>query len=217
MFAVLIFNVKLALASVCSTPQNTFVGSALHPSRWRSESLKQRYMAHINSTRSRMLPSWTAACTTRNCKREAKVWGQAQYAFAKAAVRYQADPANYWFLYFEDDAILVDSCPHYCMPEPVTVQCQFVSLDCRGSNNIRPYTTIGHYRQSRSRYGYGTAGFWFTGAFAVRMLSIANDRAYPVDLVIFEHAQTWKDVCWLDCLSHRCVVGHNDDAKLRIW
>lgn len=218
MFAVLAFGVQHALTSVCSSPLNTFVASASPSAHWRSGSLKRRYMSTVNSTQSDTLPTWYATCTTKNCRREAKVWGQAQHAFAKAAARYQADPVlNRWFLYFEDDAILADSCPRYCMPRPVAMQCQYVSLDCRGTHFIHPYTTIGHYRVSRSGTGHGTAAFWFTGAFAARLLSIANDRAYPIDLVIYEHAWKWKDVCWLDCASHTCVVRHNDDTKLRIW
>lgn len=217
-FAALAFGVHNALGSVCSSPLNTFVASAAPSARWRSESLRRRYLPLVNSTRSGTLPTWHATCTTNDCEREAKVWSQVLHAFSEAAVRYQADKVlNRWYLYLEDDAILADSCPRYCMPAPVAAQCKYVSLDCRGSHYITPYTTIGHYRLSLGTIGHGTAAFWFTGNFAARLLSIANDRAYPVDLVIYEHAHEWKDVCWLDCSSHACVVGHNDDANLRIW
>lgn len=213
----LFFCINEKKNTACSTSLNTFIAAPNLAWEWRSETLKDKYESVINSTVSDSYPAWYKNCKTINCHRLAKVWAPALQAFSQAIKINNLFPTNKWFLYFEDDAILHSACKRYCLPEPVEKACHFVSLDCRGSQYIHPYTQRGNYFLSASTIGHGTAGFWFTSKFAQYMIDIANDRETPIDLAIFETAKETKFVCWIDCKKNKCVVMHNNDKRKRVY
>lgn len=80
-----------------------------------------------------------------------------------------------WFLAFEDDAL--PTCTNYHLKGPVPEECEFISLDVRGTTYIRSKKLSNGYFRSIDTLGHGLAGFWFKRSFAKYILNISEQTS----------------------------------------
>jgi hypothetical protein len=199
------------------TPVKVFVLAEGDSRTWRSSSLRNKYpnavvtnkdktAFPVNMKPSSMFVKLSKEDTYRNSRTAGAIINTMN-------VSLQYPPG--WFLAFEDDAQLLDTCEEYVLPMPIPKECQFISIDPRGTHDIKKRSKrLDHnYMQSRTSSGYGTAGFWFTTLFAKHMMQLKS-LDVPIDFYIYNLAPKTGSICFM---SKGCVVIHNDDKSMRIW
>lgn len=197
-------------------PTQVFVLSEGSLHTWRSLSLQRRYPNAIVTNRNKFLVH-----INEKSKKFAQQTPEDRYRNSRTAgavintinISLQYPPG--WFLAFEDDAQLLDTCKEYVLPTPIPQECQFISIDPRGTNYIKHQSRKlnDHYMQSKTSAGHGTAGFWFTTSFAKHMTQIKSLNV-PIDIYIYNLAPKTGSICFL---SNGCIVKHNDSPSMRIW
>ena len=113
-----------------------------------------------------------------------------------------------WFLAFEDDAL--PTCTDYHLKDPVPEECEFISLDVRGTSYVRSKKLSDGYFRSIDTKGHGLAGFWFKKSYAKYILDIPEQK-FPLDLLIFQSAKS-RGICFI---KDGCIVRHDNSIKKR--
>lgn len=113
-----------------------------------------------------------------------------------------------WFLAFEDDAL--PTCTDYHLKSQIPEECEYISLDVRGTSYVRSKKLSNEYFRSIDTKGHGTAGFWFKKSFAKYILNI-DEQKFPIDIIIFNSAKN-RGICFI---KDGCVVKHDDSLKKR--
>ena len=201
-------------------PIHTYVVG--NSTRWRSESLRERYptlQTTFPTYRDFSYDRWDDVYNCRwrilnykKCLRKSRRRHTITASVILTAMDDSLRKGNGWFLVFEDDAILNPNCKVYSLPLPIPSDCEYVSI-FPVSTNI-PNIKINNYRKAISNHkGSGTVGFWFHTRFAEWILS--KKYLYdPIDLTIFRSVEkNNRDICFI---REGCIVYHDNNPNLRI-